>query len=94
MKLTKSNIMYFSVSPRSPKCNFLFAPANQNGLKGKIRDLKQMFEEIWEQKKHTKGGGGRRPPLYVFAATPNCLDWCNCPFNPFWLAGGNHKIAF
>ena len=47
---------------------FLRAPASQNGLKGKIRDLKQQFEEFWEQKNIQRGATaeGRRPPLYVF----------------------------
>ena len=40
-----------------------FAPASQNGLKGKIRDLKQQFEEFWEQKNLQRGAAaeGRRP---------------------------------
>ena len=59
-----------------------------------------MFEEFWARKKHTKWGGGRKPPptLYVFSATQNCSDWCLSlvfsPFNPFWLAGANQKITF
>ena len=60
----------------------------------------QQFEEFWEQKKHTKGGGGRRPPppFVCFFSDPKLfrlvLKSRIFPFNPFWLAGANHKIAF
>ena len=43
-----------------------FAPASQNGLKGKMRDLKQMFEKSLGAKEIYKGGRGAlapRPPL-------------------------------
>ena len=44
------------------KMYFLRASASQKGLKGKIRDLKQQFEEFWEPKhlqKNLQRGAGR-----------------------------------
>ena len=61
-----------------------------------------MFEEFWERKKPTKGGGRFSvPPFVGFFSDPklfrqllksqNCSDGCLSlvffPFNPFWLAG-------
>ena len=35
-----------------------FAPASQNGLKGKSTRLKHQSEQFWVAEKHTKGGSG------------------------------------
>ena len=62
--------------------------------KEKIRDLRQQFEEFWEQQKPTKGGG---PPPFVGASLKilrPLLKSLIFPFNPFWLAGANQKITF
>ena len=45
-----------------------FAPASQNGLKGKIRDLSTSLNNFGSLKNIQRGAAafGRRPPLYVF----------------------------
>ena len=40
---------HFSSDQGSQNVIFCFAPARQNGWKGKIRDLKHQFERIWER---------------------------------------------
>ena len=52
------------------KMFFLRASASQKGLKGKIRDLKQQFEELCEQQKHTKGGGSPRGATFLVGQGP------------------------
>ena len=64
-----------------------FAPASQNGLKGKIRDLKQQFEEFWERKNLCRFFSD--PKLFRLVLKSRIF-----PLNPFWLAGANHKITF
>ena len=62
-----------------------------------IRDLKQMFEELWERRP-TKGGGAlKRPDSLCRCLSQNSSNCCLrsriFPFNPFWLAGANQKIT-
>ena len=43
-----------------------FAPASQNGLKGKNTRLKHQSEQFWFAQKPTKGGGAlKRPAPFV-----------------------------
>ena len=87
-------------SSRFPKYNFWEPLQAKMDWKEKYETLSSSSKNFGSKKKHTKWGGGRRPPpLFVcFSATQNCSDWCLSlvfvPFNPFWLAGANHKITF
>ena len=68
--------------------------------KEKIRDLSTSLNNFGSLKKHTKWGGGLRPPPHFvcFFCSQNSSNCCLrsriFPFNPFWLAGANQKITF
>ena len=54
--------LHFWVSPRSPKCNFWEPLQAKMDWKEKIRDLSTSLNNFGSLEKHTKGGGGLRPP--------------------------------
>ena len=75
VQIAKRNIDLFA-SPRSQNVILCFAPASQNGLKGKNTRLKQLSEQFWVAEKTYKGGGALKrspPPFCRFLFAPKIL---------------------
>ena len=75
-----------------------FAPARQNGWKGKNTRLKHQSEQFVRENTYKGGGALKRPAPLCRCLSQNSSNCCLrsriFPFHPFCLAGAKQKITF